>query len=50
MKNIIKVIIWIACVIYCFLPDLAPGPLDDAIVCAAAFGLTSIMNSDKKDK
>ena len=32
-KGAFTLIVWIACVAYCFLPDLAPGPLDDAIVC-----------------
>lgn len=36
-----KLLIWLACVIYCLSPiDIAPGPLDDAIVAVAVFGLT----------
>lgn len=37
-----KMLLWILCVIYALSPiDLAPGPLDDAIIAVAVFGLTS---------
>lgn len=38
-----KILVWILCIIYVLSPiDLFPGPIDDAIVTVAAFGLTSL--------
>lgn len=46
-----KLLIWIACVIYCLSPiDIAPGPLDDAIVTVAVFGLTSMFGINGNGK
>lgn len=48
-----KVLVWILCIVYCLSPiDLAPGPLDDAIVTIAVAGLTSFMggNNNKRIK
>ena len=39
-----RFIIWIIAIIYCFCPDFLPGPIDDALVTFAAFGITSLMN------
>ena len=39
-----KTIIWIACIIYCLVPDFVIGPLDDTIVCIATAGLTAFMS------
>ena len=39
-----KFILWLLCIVYCISPvDFVPGPLDDAIVAFAVFGLTSLM-------
>ena len=44
-----KFLIWVACIVYCLSPiDIAPGPLDDAIVTIAVMGLTSLMSSGNK--
>ena len=45
-----KTIIWIACVIYCLVPDLAPGPLDDTIVLVATMGLTSLFSGSANNQ